>query len=352
MIGCDRHEGGAEDACRAASYRPRAHFRRRRATVGQRPADQQAFRTADPVALHQPHFFRPLVEAVQRVQQILREVGDLEEPLRQLALFDQRARAPAASVDHLLVGKHGHVLRIPVDLGGFARHQPLLDEVEEQHLLAVVIVDIAGGELARPVERQAHDLELLAHGGDVLVGPVLRMDLVLHRRVFGRHAEGVPAHRMQHVEPLGALVARHDIAHRVVADMAHMDAPRRIGEHLEHVVFRVARIVVVSFEQLLASSQTFCQLGFWLRADCIVRLPSDVFHLKSMREQPDMPGGSGNVVAVFTMDCRTRQLRRSGRGRSRPESGYRHGERRRTAFHGQGEDRRRRARGRTRKPAR
>jgi hypothetical protein len=35
-----------------------------------------------------------------------------------------------------------------------------------------------------------------------------------------------------------------------------------------------------------------------------------------MREQPDMPGGSGNVVAVFTMDCRTRQLRRPGQDKN------------------------------------
>jgi uncharacterized pyridoxal phosphate-containing UPF0001 family protein len=69
------------------------------------------------------------------------------------------------------------------------------------------------------------------------------MDLVLHRGVLGRHAEGVPAHRVQHVEAAGALVARDDVAHRVVAHVAHVDAPRRIGEHFEHVVLS-ARIVV------------------------------------------------------------------------------------------------------------
>ena len=41
--------------------------------------------------------------------------GDLEEPLVELALLDQRARAPAAAVDHLLVGEHGLVDRVPVD---------------------------------------------------------------------------------------------------------------------------------------------------------------------------------------------------------------------------------------------
>ena len=45
-----------------------------------------------------------------------RIVGDLEEPLRQLALLDHGAGAPAAAVDHLLVGQHRLVDRVPVDL--------------------------------------------------------------------------------------------------------------------------------------------------------------------------------------------------------------------------------------------
>ena len=32
---------------------------------------QQAFRAADPVLLHQPDFFRPAVERVERVEQVL-----------------------------------------------------------------------------------------------------------------------------------------------------------------------------------------------------------------------------------------------------------------------------------------
>ena len=34
-------------------------------------ADQQALRAADPVLLHQPHFFRPALERVERVEQVL-----------------------------------------------------------------------------------------------------------------------------------------------------------------------------------------------------------------------------------------------------------------------------------------
>ena len=54
---------------------------------------------------------------------------------------------------------------------------------------------------------------------------------------------------MKNVEAARAPIARHHVAHGVVAHMAHMDAPRRIGEHLEHVIFR-ARIVVLGLEDL------------------------------------------------------------------------------------------------------
>ena len=133
---------------------------------------------------------------------VLREFGDLEEPLRQLALLDQRARAPAAAVDHLLVGEHGLVDRVPVHLRLLALDQAGAQKIEEHLLLVLVIGRIAGRDLAAPVERQPHGLELLLHRRDVVVGPRLGMDLALHGGVLGRHAEGVPAHRMQHAKPI------------------------------------------------------------------------------------------------------------------------------------------------------
>ena len=77
-----------------------------------------------------------------------RIVGDLEEPLRQLALLDQRAGAPAAAVDHLLVGEHGLVDRVPVHLRLLALDQPGLEEVEEHLLLVLVVGRVAGRDLA------------------------------------------------------------------------------------------------------------------------------------------------------------------------------------------------------------
>jgi len=68
--------------------------------------------------------------SVERLQKIFRVVADLEKPLRQFALLDGRAGAPAASVDDLLVGKHRLVDGIPVDLGLLALDQSRFEEVE------------------------------------------------------------------------------------------------------------------------------------------------------------------------------------------------------------------------------
>ena len=126
MIGRDRHELGAEQRVGPRREDFELVLAVRRGLGIEREADQQALGAADPVLLHQPHFFRPAVELVERVQQILGIVADLEEPLRQLALLDQRAGAPAAAVDHLLVGEHGLIDRVPVHLRLLALDQPRL----------------------------------------------------------------------------------------------------------------------------------------------------------------------------------------------------------------------------------
>ena len=202
----------------------------------------QPARLADPVFLHQAHLGGPVVQPVERGQQFVGHVGDAEEPLGQLAAFDLGAGSPALAVDHLLVGKHRHVDRVPVHHGVLAGDETGVEHVDEQRLLLAVVFRIAGRELAAPVDRQTQRLHLRAHVGDVLVGPVLGVAADGHGGVLGRHPESVPAHRVQHVVPGRQLVARDHVAHRVVAHVAHMDAPRRIGEHLEHIVFRLAAI--------------------------------------------------------------------------------------------------------------
>jgi len=200
---------------------------------------------ADPVFLHQADLVGPAAfEFGQAVDQIIRILSNAQEPLVQLALLDQGARAPAASVDNLFIGQDRVVDRVPVDHPVLAIDQSAFVELQEPGLLLAVIGGVAGGELAAPVQRQAQKLELVAHGRDVGPGPVAGVDAALHGRVLGRHAEGVPAHGVQDVVALRPLVTRHHVAHHIVAGVAHVDVARRIGEHLEHVIGRTAGVGV------------------------------------------------------------------------------------------------------------
>jgi hypothetical protein len=207
------------------------------------PGHLQTLGPADPVLLHQPDLFRPAVQGLQPVDQVVGIVGDAQEPLVQLALLDDGAGTPATPVDDLFIGQNGVVDRVPVDDPVLAIDQTAPIQLQEPGLLLAIVFRVAGGELARPVQRQTQELQLFAHVGDVGIGPALGVDAALHGRVLGRHAESVPAHRVQDVEALGALGPRDHVAHHIVAGVTHVDGARRIGEHLQHIVFRTAGIL-------------------------------------------------------------------------------------------------------------
>ncbi len=162
--------------------------------------------------------------------------------MREQPLLDEGAGAPAAAVDDLLVRQHGLVDRVPIDPRLLAVGKTGGEEVGEHLLLVPVIVRMAGRDLALPVIGQPHALQLATHRRDVLVCPVGGMNLAGDRRVLGGEAERIPAHRVQHVEALRALIARDDVAHRVVAHVADMQLARRVGEHLEDIVFRARAV--------------------------------------------------------------------------------------------------------------
>ena len=208
-----------------------------------RQVELGALALADPVALHRHHAFGPAGQPVAPRQQFLGVVGDLEEPSLDLALDDLGVAAPAAAGLHLLVGQHRLARRAPVHAGALAIGQAALQHLDEDELLPLVIRGIAGRELAVPVVGDPHLAELGAHVVDVLVGPDRRMHAVLDGRVLGGQPEGVPAHRVQHVEAAHPLVAGEQVADRVDAHVAHVDAARRVREHLEAVELRPGRVL-------------------------------------------------------------------------------------------------------------
>ena len=65
------------------------------------------------------------------------------------------------------------------------------------------------------------------------------MNTALDCGVFCWKAEGIPAHRVKNIVTMGALVTRNDVTHRIIADVTHVDATRRVGKHLQHIGFRL-----------------------------------------------------------------------------------------------------------------
>ncbi len=203
-----------------------------------REREVHALAAADPVRLHRAHAVGPFGQLVERREQLVRVLRDPQVVHRDLALLDQRAGAPAAAVDHLLVREHGLVDRVPVDRAGRLVGDAALEHPQEQPLVPLVVVGVAGRELARPVDAEAERLELALHVRDVVARPLRGRDAVLDRGVLGRQAEGVPAHRLQDVVALHAHVAGQHVADGVVAHVAHVQLAARVREHAQAVVLR------------------------------------------------------------------------------------------------------------------
>ncbi len=157
--------------------------------------------------------------------------------------IDVEAADFAFAVDDLFVGQNGPQRRAPVDRHFRHIGQPPLEQLQENPLCPAVIARVGRAEFAVPVVRQSDPLHLPLECRDVLSRRDGRMDAGLHRILFSRQPEGVPAHRMQHVEALHAFVARDDVGRRIAFEMADMQAgPGGIREHVEAVKLGLGRI--------------------------------------------------------------------------------------------------------------
>src|SRR5581483_11059949 len=75
-------------------------------------------RFPDPVALGDLGGFRP-IEPVEIREQAIGHARDREKPLLQKPLLDGGAAALAVTIDDLLVGQYGLILRTPIDRAFF-----------------------------------------------------------------------------------------------------------------------------------------------------------------------------------------------------------------------------------------
>ncbi len=138
----------------------------------------------------------------------------------------------------MLVGQNRLIDRIPVDPGILAVREALLVHLEEQPLVPLVVLGVGRVDHARPVEGcgiTAHRRALLI---DVVVGPRDGIQVALDGGVLGRKAEGVPPDGVKHVIAAVAPVAGNDVAERIRFRVPHVQVPRGVGEHVEHVLAR------------------------------------------------------------------------------------------------------------------
>ncbi len=129
---------------------------------------------------------------------------------------------------------------------------PGVVDLEKDPLRPLVVVGIGRIDLAVPVVREAERLDLAAEGVDVGLGGDPGVRIGLDRVLLGGQAEGVPAHRVQHVEPAHSLVAAQDVGGRVALGMADVQArPAGIGKHVEDVELGPGRIEIDRAERLV-----------------------------------------------------------------------------------------------------
>src|SRR6266852_467785 len=245
MLRREHHERHAED--RVGPRREKPYF------LARMPNDRErqfcALRTSDPVALHQLDRLGP-VDLIEVFEQPVGVSRYLEEPLLEVALRDLRIRmAPAAAVDHLLIGENRAALVAPPLRSHRAIREPALVHQQEEPLRPLVVAGLRRIDLARPVVGASDHLQLTLEVSRIARNRHLGMESLEQRVVFRRQPEGVPAHRMQYVEARPPLVAAEHVARHVIVQMPDRKAvARRIREHLEQVELGTIAVVARQIE--------------------------------------------------------------------------------------------------------
>ncbi len=190
---------------------------------------------ADPVCLQRAHALRP-VDAF-KVQQLVGVLGNAEVPLVQILLDDRRLAALAMPVvaPHLLARQRGVAVWAPVHRRQFFISQPVLEQLRKNPLGPAVVLGVAAHGFAVPVPHGAHGAQLLAHVGDVAVGPLLGMDAALDGGILGGQAKGVEANRVHDVVAAHAQVAGACIGRRHCIPVANVQVAAGVGQHGERV---------------------------------------------------------------------------------------------------------------------
>ena len=242
--------------------------------VGDRKQNFGPFALADPLALHRLDRVGPL-DRVEVAQQPLGVARDAQQPLTQRAALDGVVADIALAIDDFFVGQHSPHRRAPVHHCLALVREPLRvlifpDRVrvshavgdrefadgaaavlrgvvpgvvdrQEDELRPAEVVGVGRIDLAVPVVTEAQRLDLPAERVHIRGGGQPRVGAGLAGVLLGRQTEGVPAHRVQHVEAVHPLEAGEDVGRRVAFRVADVQAgPTRVRKHVEDVVLRFA----------------------------------------------------------------------------------------------------------------
>ena len=135
-------------------------------------------------------------------------------------LVPQRSQAPLNTSS---LARPVLIYGTPVDRGGGFIRQALLVELEEDPLRPAVVSRVRRVDFPVPVVGEAQRLDLPPEVVDVFLGDLRRVRARRDGEVLGGQSERVPAHRVQDVEVLHALVAAQDVGGGVALGVAHVE---------------------------------------------------------------------------------------------------------------------------------
>ena len=114
----------------------------------------------------------------------------------------------------------------------------------ERPLRPLVILGVAGAEFAAPIVAKADFFELRTVTVDVLLGSDGGVLTRLYCVLLGGQAECVVSHRVEHIESFEPLVTAVNVGCNVSEWVSYVESrARRVGEHIEDVIFRLVRRV-------------------------------------------------------------------------------------------------------------
>ena len=204
----------------------------------------RALGPSDPVALHRLGPFRPL-KIIESFEELVRVLGDAEEPLLQVPLHDDITGTVAGAVGkHLLIGQHGLTAGTPVDRGQGPVGQARLPEAQEDELIPLDVGGVVAVDFAAPVIDGPEPTQRRRELGDPGVGEDPRMGPGLDGGVLGGEAEGVEPDRAEDPFALHGLVADGQVPEGVVPDVALVCRPRGVGVHAQRVELLPGIVVV------------------------------------------------------------------------------------------------------------